>query len=202
MERKYLNDLIAWLNDDLRKPLIVYGARQVGKTTLIRDIFAKEHFKGNYIYIDCKKNLDFADFCYNHIDPKEIIDYLSLKENKVIDKNSNNTLSGIFYENYVASELTIGGYKLFYWKGKNNAEFEFIIEYGSNIIPIEVKKSKGTLSSLEKFKNHNKLFVAIKISENYFGFNEENKILTILFYYVSFFINALKDNSLEKLIKS
>ena len=457
MERKYLNDLIAWLNDDLRKPLIVYGARQVGKTTLIRDIFAKEYFKGNYIYIDCKKNLDFVNFCYNHIDPKEIIDYLSLKENKVIDKNtliifdeiqeclplitslkyfyddfreipviatgsmvrikiqregrhrgvssnnkflfpigkineltiyqlnfeeylinrnkvlydklfnsfnakiqlepyihelalktfyeylliggmpetvnqflktqnyqksrkllkdlysdyladmdlyqaspesivrskkiyenifnelnkesknfkssliekdssnrdmrspidwltlsyivnksllvkekvtiplidsdenlfrlylsdvgifsfqsnvnpitfidknSNNTLSGIFYENYVASELTIGGYKLFYWKGKNNAEFEFITEYGSNIIPIEVKKSKGTLSSLEKFKNHNKLFVAIKISENYLGFNEENKILTIPFYYVSFFVNTLKDASLEKLIKS
>ena len=89
---------------------------------------------------------------------------------------------------------------MFYWKGKNNAEFEFIIEYGSNIIPIEVKKSKGTLSSLEKFKNHNKLFIAVKVSENYFGFNKENKILTIPFYYVSFFINALKNSGVEALI--
>ena len=54
---------------------------------------------------------------------------------------------------------------------------------------------------IEKFKSHNKLYVAIKISENFFGFNEENKILTIPFYYVSFFINALKDASLDKLIK-
>lgn len=118
-----------------------------------------------------------------------------------IDKDSSNTLSGIFYENYVANELTMGGYKLFYWKGKNNAEFEFIIEYGSNIIPIDVKKSKGTLSSLEKFKNHNKLFTAVKISQNYFGYNKDNKILTIPFYYVSFFINALKNHDLEGLIK-
>lgn len=35
-----------------------------------------------------KKSLDFVDFCYKHIDPKEIIDYLSLRENKVIDENT------------------------------------------------------------------------------------------------------------------
>lgn len=117
-----------------------------------------------------------------------------------IDKNVRNSLSGIFYENYVASELARAGYKLFYWKGKGNSEFEFIIEYDSTIIPIDVKRSKARLDSLEKFKNHNKLFLAIKISENKYGYDEINKILTIPFYYVPFLIDTLKKGEINKLI--
>lgn len=30
MERKYLNDLLKWKDDEDRKPLLVLGARQVG----------------------------------------------------------------------------------------------------------------------------------------------------------------------------
>lgn len=117
-----------------------------------------------------------------------------------IDKNVRNSLSGIFYENYVACELARGGYKLFYWKGKGDSEFEFIIEYDSTVIPIDVKKSKGRLDSLEKFKNHNKLFMAIKISENKYGYDKTNKILTIPFYYVPFLIDTLKKCEINKLI--
>lgn len=117
-----------------------------------------------------------------------------------IDKNSRNSLSGIFFENYVASELVRADYKLFYWKGKGSSEFEFIIEYDSTVIPIDVKKSKRTLDSLEKFKNHNKLFVAIKISENNYGFDDNNKILTIPFYYVPFLIGTLKKRAINELI--
>ena len=43
MKRKYLNDLIAWNNDEGRKPLLVLGARQVEKTYLIEELFAKEY---------------------------------------------------------------------------------------------------------------------------------------------------------------
>ncbi len=45
MRRKYLNDLIEWMNDPRRKPLMVWGARQVGKSYLIEELFAKEYFK-------------------------------------------------------------------------------------------------------------------------------------------------------------
>ena len=117
-----------------------------------------------------------------------------------IDKKSRNSLSGIFFENYVASELVRADYKLFYWKGKGNSEFEFIVEYDSIVIPIDVKKSRGSLDSLNKFKEHNKLFAAIKISENNFGYDENNKILTIPFYYVPFLINALQKGEFNQLI--
>ena len=117
-----------------------------------------------------------------------------------IDKKARNSLSGIFFENYVASELVRAGYKLFYWKGKGNSEFEFIIEYDSTVIPIDVKKSRGSLDSLDKFKNHNKLFVAIKISENKYGYDVNNKILTVPFYYVPFLINTLQKGEINELI--
>ena len=37
MERKYLKDLVNWMNDEDKKPLLVTGARQVGKTYLIKE---------------------------------------------------------------------------------------------------------------------------------------------------------------------
>ena len=104
-----------------------------------------------------------------------------------------NTLSGVFFENYVAIELVNYGYKLFYWRGKGDSEFEFVIESESSIIPIDVKKSKGKLNSLDKFKDHNKLNYAVKISKNNYGYDIENKILTIPFYFLPFFLSELKD---------
>ena len=108
-----------------------------------------------------------------------------------IRNDVDNSLSGIFFENYVANELTNAGIKLFYWKGKSNSEFEFIVEHDSNIIPIDVKKSRGTLNSLEKFKHHNKLNYAVKISKNKYGFDEERNILTLPYYYLFLFIKDL-----------
>jgi len=35
MERKYLIDLVNWMNDEDKKNLLVTGTRQVGKTYLI-----------------------------------------------------------------------------------------------------------------------------------------------------------------------
>ncbi|MEA3467309.1 MAG: AAA family ATPase [Thermodesulfobacteriota bacterium] len=44
MQRQQLQFLYNWLNNKNRKPLIVRGARQVGKSTLV-EMFAKEHHK-------------------------------------------------------------------------------------------------------------------------------------------------------------
>lgn len=452
MHRKYLKDLINWLNSNSRKPLIIWGARQVGKSYLIKNIFAEQFFKGNYIYVDCRTDYDFVNYCETHVNANDVINYLSLdrgikisnktllifdeaqeclpiitlmkyfcqdfrdipiivtgsmvrikiqrenrkrgiknenkflfpvgkinqltiypldfdeylynsnkilydnlkeayekkheiddvlhnkslehfydylmlggmpevvneflqtksyqsartilidlydnylgdmdlyqaspesivrskkvfeciyqqlnKESKnfksslvekdlkgrdirspidwltlafLINKSSllkenvtiplsesdqslyrlylsdmglftyqsginpklflsndgRNNLSGIFFENYAAIELISHGYKLFYWKGKNDSEFEFIIQNGEDIIPIDVKKNKGKLNSLDKYKEHNKLKYAVKVSKNKYGYNSESKILTIPFYYLPFYLNELRNE--EKL---
>lgn len=101
-----------------------------------------------------------------------------------ISSERENTLSGIFFENFIASELTAAGHKLFYWRGKTPAEFEFIIEADNKLYPIDVKKGRGTLNSLEKFSNHNKFEYAIKASKNNYGYNAEQKLLQC--HFISF----------------
>lgn len=54
MERLILQQLIEWKNSKDRKPLILNGARQVGKTWLLRE-FAKREYKQE-AYIVCRKN--------------------------------------------------------------------------------------------------------------------------------------------------
>ena len=48
MKREILEDLIKWKESKSRKPLIVHGARQVGKTYIIKE-FGKKYYK-NLIY--------------------------------------------------------------------------------------------------------------------------------------------------------
>lgn len=446
MERKYLKDLDSWLNDPLRKPLIVWGARQVGKTYLIRDIFAESRFKGRYLYIDCHRQKKFVSFCRTHGDVDEIIDYLSLQFHVTIDEktllifdeaqeclpiismlkyfcedhreipviltgsmvrikmeretkgrgrkegflfpvgkinqlvvhpldfeefllNSNkrlydvlsrsyrdrepvdpaigelalaylydylliggmpepldaflktkshkvaldvlkdvydnylsdmslyqmskesflrthnvfshiyselnkenknfkcsrleegsrnrdfyspiqwltfaylvsksnivkekvtvplisqeeglyrlylndmgifsyqsqenatsflsedgkNSLKGIYYENFVACELVHNGFPLFYWKGKGDSELEFLIEHGGQAYPIDVKAKKGSLASLKKYREHNIVETAIKVSRSPLGYDENTRVLNIPFYQFFLFLKELKE---------
>ncbi|MCM1188698.1 MAG: ATP-binding protein [bacterium] len=107
-----------------------------------------------------------------------------------------NTLSGIFFENFVANELVAKDLKLFYWRGKASAELEFIVESNNRLYPIDVKKGRGTLNSLGKFSNHNKFEVAIKVSGNNYGYHAEQKLLTIPFYFIPFAAKDLADGAL------
>ena len=61
------------------------------------------------------------------------------------------------------------------------------------LIPIDVKKGKSKLNSLNEFRNHNKNDMAIKVSSNQYGYNEENQLMTLPFYYLAFYLNSIKD---------
>ena len=54
MERIVLKQLIEWKNREGRKPLILNGARQVGKTWLLKEFARKEYAKEAYVI--CRKN--------------------------------------------------------------------------------------------------------------------------------------------------
>ena len=103
----------------------------------------------------------------------------------------NNTLSGVYYENFVACELKNRGIDLFYWKGKNDYELEFILNINNRIIPIDVKKGRGKLNSVLNFRLHNNNDVVIKVSKNNYGYDKINKILTIPFYYLPFLLDDI-----------
>ncbi|MBQ0051975.1 MAG: ATP-binding protein [Treponema sp.] len=112
-------------------------------------------------------------------------------------KDRRNTLAGVFYENYVACEFAAKELPLFYWTGKQTHEFEFIIYSGGKLYPIDAKKEKGSLGSLEEFRHSNGKCTAIKISANNFGYNKENDILTIPHYAVFLLAEDLKNGMVQ-----
>ena len=71
MKRKALENLLKWKENENRKPLILNGARQVGKTWLLRE-FAKTAYKKE-AYIVCRKN-ELAKQVFSHdFDIKRIL---------------------------------------------------------------------------------------------------------------------------------
>ena len=69
MYRRIINSLIDWKLRDKRKPLIVLGARQVGKTYIVKK-FGQESFS-NFIYINCHQNT-VANELFRDMDTKRI----------------------------------------------------------------------------------------------------------------------------------
>ena len=75
MNRKALEDLISWKKSKKRKPLILRGARQVGKTTLVNQF--SSHYK-QYIYLNLERLEDILFFnTLNSVG--EIVESLFLK---------------------------------------------------------------------------------------------------------------------------
>ena len=109
-------------------------------------------------------------------------------------KEKRNALSGVFYENYVATEFASRDIPLFYWTGGSSYEFEFIVENNGKLLPIDVKRGSGKLNSLEAFRKSNPKSTAIKISTNNYGYNAENDILTIPLYEVFLLADDLANN--------
>ncbi|MCD8296574.1 MAG: ATP-binding protein [Prevotella sp.] len=86
MERTAISELYEWKSRQDRKPLIVRGARQVGKTWLILD-FAKKAYK-QYVYVNFEED-DFLNHVFeNDFDIGRIITAISLRTNKDIDNNT------------------------------------------------------------------------------------------------------------------
>jgi len=52
-KRKIVDYLVSWAKRRSRKPLIIRGARQVGKTSAVL-YFAKNYFK-NFVYINLER---------------------------------------------------------------------------------------------------------------------------------------------------
>ena len=78
MERKIIKKLIKWKNAEKdRMPLLLYGARQVGKTYTAKE-FGSAYYKDT-VYINFEKMEEARDFFTGDLDPSRII---RLLENK------------------------------------------------------------------------------------------------------------------------
>lgn len=81
MERKIYRDLLKWKESTDRKPLILQGARQVGKTYIV-NYFAGREYEGS-IYCNFERDRALHDF-FNDLTPASIIKKLALYKRREI----------------------------------------------------------------------------------------------------------------------
>lgn len=104
--RSILDSLRHWKNKPHRKPLILRGARQVGKTTIV-DIFAKEF--DNYIYLNLELKRDSSLFDEN-LNVQDL--FQSILLNKNITLQTGTTL--LFIDEIQNSPQAISFLRYFY----------------------------------------------------------------------------------------
>lgn len=108
MKRKAMEELIKWKNKKNRKPLLIYGARQVGKTYLVKE-FGNTYFE-DIIYINFETNNILSKIINDDISPAFIIKNLETIFEKKIDKDK--TL--IFFDEIQKNTRALTSLKYFY----------------------------------------------------------------------------------------
>ncbi|MDR0501624.1 MAG: AAA family ATPase, partial [Coriobacteriales bacterium] len=76
MYRKAIEELFAWKSSLRRKPLVIKGARQVGKTWLMKE-FAKVAYQ-DFLYLSFDKDGEAAKVFSDTKNPKQILERLSM----------------------------------------------------------------------------------------------------------------------------
>ena len=82
LKRFILNELIKWKISKYRKPLILKGARQIGKTYILKQ-FGEENYEG-VAYFNFDHDEDLYNLFNNTKDPKRILEQLSFIYGKAI----------------------------------------------------------------------------------------------------------------------
>lgn len=118
IKRSIQKRLIAWKNDSNRKPLVLQGARQVGKTWLLKQL-GKTEFEDT-AYFNFEEQPELKQFFENTKDVHRIIQNLSLVHGRTIDpqktflifdeiQESNDALNTLKYFCENAPEYAVAG---------------------------------------------------------------------------------------------
>lgn len=82
MKRDLITELTAWKSSPLRKPLLLLGARQVGKTWLLQE-FAREHYR-NVVYVRFDRDERMKESFEKDFDMKRILTSLQLHAGEAV----------------------------------------------------------------------------------------------------------------------
>ena len=104
MHRLLEKDLLDWKDSEIRYPLILRGARQVGKTYLIEK-FGKNHFS-SFSSVNFESQPK-AIACFESLDPEEILIKL---------QSINEELLGLFYFVDIRTSLLCSNTAFYRWK--------------------------------------------------------------------------------------
>lgn len=109
MERYIYQQLLKWKSSATRKPLILQGARQVGKTYILKE-FGKREYK-NLVYVNCDHNEDMSNMFSDYDIPRIIRSISAITHQNIIPGESL-----IFFDEIQEIEGGLAALKYFYEK--------------------------------------------------------------------------------------
>lgn len=107
MKRKFTGKLIYWKESNISQPLMVIGARQTGKTYILRK-FCEDFFENN-IYINFEEQKEYIQFFEESLNPEEIIRKIEVFRNQKIDIEK----TVLFFDEIQACEKAVTSLKYF-----------------------------------------------------------------------------------------
>lgn len=128
MKRKFYNTLIKWKENNMEKPLMVVGARQIGKTYIIEE-FCKNEFK-DYIYVNLLKDKSIKNIFEEEIDFELKVKKFELEINKKITEETI-----IFFDEIQESEQLICDLKAFC-----ESKIKYNIVCAGSLLGVKIKR--------------------------------------------------------------
>lgn len=170
MYRKIEEELKKW-KSDYKKPLMLVGARQTGKTYILEE-FCKNNFN-NYIYINLDKEENIGEIFENTIDPDTIIEKIEIIKSVVI--NPDDTI--IFFDEIQVSERAITSLKYFC-----ESEKPYRIVCAGSLLGVKINRFK---SSFPVGKVTIKYLYPMDFEEYLIALGEEKLVSEIRIHYES-----------------
>ena len=133
MERKIYRELLNWKNTNIQKPLMVIGARQIGKTYIIGEFCQKEFEK--YVYINLFEQPEIVKIFKEEISTAEKFNRMKIYLDKDIDLE--NTI--IFFDEIQESEEIISSLKYF-----NESKEPFKIICAGSLLGVKLKRMRSS----------------------------------------------------------
>ena len=132
MYRKFIEQLRIWEKNKTKEPLLVIGARQVGKTWLIKE-FCKETY-ADYVYINFEEREDYASVFEGSLSPKDILKTLSILTEKKITESTT-----IFFDEIQLCEKAVTSLKYFC-----EAEENYRIICAGSLLGVKLNRFQGS----------------------------------------------------------
>lgn len=133
MKRKLYNNLLEWKNNKIKMPYMLVGARQTGKTYLLKEFCEKEFEKNIYINLDSMENI--SQIFEKTIIPEEIISNIEALLNIEIDIDK----TIIFLDEIQVSERAISSLKYFCESEKN-----YKIVCAGSLLGVKINRFKSS----------------------------------------------------------
>ena len=132
MYRKFTETLKQWDQNKHRKPLMVIGARQTGKTWVIREFCQATY--GDYIYVNLEEHKDMQTVFDGNLDSDSIINGLELMLGRKIDIGTT-----IFFDEIQECDNAITALKYFC---EDQRDFKIIC--AGSLLGVKIHRFKGS----------------------------------------------------------